>query len=172
MTILVEVGKLKSGKNNEMSEVNKDIIKSFLTKMATQDNRSTASLFYYVIRTEVEVRDIPEYCEESRYHDPEDCEESYKSPEECRLKLKEHEFFDDEIEKIVNRLEETGVRKEWKHKGMFLTETDAENHLKSNSYHYSDNAHTYVHHAWRAPELQTFFKALFQEYKVSVKGFD
>ena len=37
-------------------------------------------------------------------------------------------------------------------KGMFLTHTAAIKHLKMNDYHYSDNAHTYAHTAWRSDE--------------------
>ena len=37
-------------------------------------------------------------------------------------------------------------------KGMFLTHKAAINHLKMNDYHYSDNAHTYAHTAWRSDE--------------------
>lgn len=37
---------------------------------------------------------------------------------------------------------------------MFLTQEDAENHLKSNDYHYSDDAHTYAMTAWRSPRVE------------------
>jgi len=43
---------------------------------------------------------------------------------------------------------------------MFLTEESAENHLKSNRYHYGENARTYVFHAWRNKELEDFFQAI------------
>lgn len=49
---------------------------------------------------------------------------------------------------------------------LFLTESDAENHLKQNSYHYSKEAHTYVMHACRAPALSDFFKALFEYFNI------
>lgn len=49
-------------------------------------------------------------------------------------------------------------------------EEDAERHLRLNHYHYSKNAHTYVDHAWRAPELKQFFEALFKEFNVDQGG--
>jgi len=49
---------------------------------------------------------------------------------------------------------------------MFLTEKDAKEHLSRNNYHYSDWAHTYVKHAWRADYLEEFFKALFKHFNI------
>ena len=43
---------------------------------------------------------------------------------------------------------------------MFLTEKDARNHLKSNYYHYSDDAHTYCMCAWRSPVVERLWKIL------------
>lgn len=43
---------------------------------------------------------------------------------------------------------------------MFLTQIDAENHLKANYYHYSDDAHTYAMTAWRNPRMETLVKLL------------
>lgn len=47
---------------------------------------------------------------------------------------------------------------------MFLTQIDAENHLKSNHYHYSSDAHTYAMTAWRDPRMDKLIKIL-QEVK-------
>ena len=43
---------------------------------------------------------------------------------------------------------------------MFLTQIDAENHLKSNDYHYSEDAHTYAMTAWRSPRVEKLIKIL------------
>lgn len=43
---------------------------------------------------------------------------------------------------------------------MFLTQKDAENHLRLNHYHYSDDAHTYAMTAWRSPEVEKLIKIL------------
>jgi len=47
---------------------------------------------------------------------------------------------------------------------MFLTEKDAEEHLRLNSHHYSKDAHTYVKSAWRADYLKEFLTALFNYF--------
>jgi len=136
--------------------------------MAKQDNRGTAAPYFYVIRTEIEVYADPDNCDIVRYYDIDCCEQTYSSPEECRKELEnEGCYTEEEIVEVVNRLEKYGVRKEWNQKGMFLTEEDAKSHLKLNHYHYSSNAHTYVGHSWRAPELSKFFRSLFTHFEVN-----
>ena len=43
---------------------------------------------------------------------------------------------------------------------MFLTQKDAEEHLRSNYYHYSDDAHTYAMTAWRSPRVEKLINIL------------
>lgn len=144
----------------------KKVIKEFLEKMAKQDNRCTAAPYFYVIRTEKEVQADLNNCSEIRYYDPECYEHTYDSTEEARKTLKEEGYEPNEVDQIVDRLEQYGINRVWENRGMFLTEEDAKKHLELNHYHYSHNAHTYVDHAWRAPELTAFFEALFNEFGV------
>lgn len=43
---------------------------------------------------------------------------------------------------------------------MFLTQKEAEEHLKENSYHYSGDAHTYAMTAWRSPDVKRLWEIL------------
>lgn len=43
---------------------------------------------------------------------------------------------------------------------MFLTQIDAENHLRANDYHYHDEARTYCMHGWRNPRFERLIKIL------------
>ena len=43
---------------------------------------------------------------------------------------------------------------------MFLTQKDAENHLRFNDYHYSEDAHTYAMTSWRSRETEMLWKIL------------
>lgn len=45
---------------------------------------------------------------------------------------------------------------------MFLTQKSAEDHLRKNYYHYSDDAHTYAMTAWRDPVTEKLYKILQQ----------
>lgn len=145
---------------------NEQIIKEFLTKMATQDNRGTAFPIYYVIRTENEVHAPLENCDYTRWYY---IDSSYESLDELKEQMRQWDYSEEEIKKSIREACEYGVKKVWEKRGMFLTETDAEQHLKLNHYHYSSNAHTYVEHAWRAPELTGFFHALFDHFGIGPK---
>lgn len=146
---------------------NQDVIKEFLTKIAKQDNRATAAPYFYVIRTEVERQAPVENCEYTKlYWDGDE----YDSKEDIVESLEG--CSEEYIETALYEATEYGISKEWVEKGMFLTEDDAKEHLRRNHYHYSSNAHTYVKHAWRAPELESFFKALFLEYKIDTGNLD
>ena len=135
--------------------------------MAKQDRRGTADPFYYVIRTEVERITPLGYADYTRYINPENPEEEYDTRADCaRERLKQGESERD-AKDAAYALKEVGYKKGWDSKNMFLTETDAQAHLNTNYYHYSHNAHTYIEHAWRAPELQQFFKDLFEYFKIT-----
>lgn len=150
---------------------NEDIIKAFLTQMAKQDNRCTADIYYYVIRTKAK-RHVCDGGDEVVYVDKENDYAEYKDREEFAKELRSYrdeDITEDVIETEWLKLEEVNLEHYWEEKGMFLTETDAVNHLKANNYHYSSDAHTYVKHAWRAPELYNFFKALFNHFNIEKK---
>lgn len=131
-----------------------EFIQDFLRKMREQDRRGTADPYFYVIRTKITEPAPLENCDESRFYWR---DETYESKEEIRETCKECDLVFDVIE---NEITEYGIRFRWDKRGMFLTEDDAKAHLRLNHYHYSPDAHTYVEHAWRAPQLERFFKAL------------
>ena len=43
---------------------------------------------------------------------------------------------------------------------MFLSQQDAEDHLRANHYHYSEDAHTYAMTAWRSPRVEKLIELL------------
>jgi hypothetical protein len=142
----------------------KATIVKFLEAMSTQDNRATAFPIYYVIRTSgwhptVDgCGDRVRYVNIEEHHDIID-EDAYEAlPEE------DEPLNEDGVTKAD--YEARDEIKMWSEECMFLTETDAERHLKLNSYHYSRDAHTYVKHIWRAVELTEFLLALFHFFGV------
>lgn len=55
----------------------------------------------------------------------------------------------------------------------FLSAEDAQNFLKSNDYHYSDDCHIYGHHAWRNPEMDKLLKILHEvDFEKIYKSFE
>jgi len=161
----------------------KEIIKDFLNNIANQDNRSTAAPYFYVIRSSVEVPAHEGCGDIVKYYDPEDPEDHYESIEDYIELQKEYseyddmipedkEFFDKKMENAERNLASYEVSLDWRESNMFLTETDAKNHLKSNSHHYSEDAHTYVKHCWRAYEMDDFYVALFNYFGISRGNLD
>jgi len=138
-------------------------IKEFLDKMLNQDNRATAFPFFYVIRTEVKDPAPIENADEIKWYWQGDTYESWEAIEKY---CKENEYSEEDILGVKRESLQYGIKNRWEQRGMFLTETDAENHLKLNHYHYSHNAHTYVCHAWRTTELQEFFTNLIEHFDV------
>lgn len=155
----------------------------FLEKIANQDNRITAAPYFYVIRTSVEVPAYEGCGDRVYWYSPEDPEIRFESIEEYIEHAKEYECYSDmdeeDKEKFNNRMEtiewdltKVEVSDSWQERGMFLTETDAKRHLEANRHHYSDDAHTYVKHAWRAPELEEFFCAMYRYFDVDKGNLD
>ncbi|MDD2772729.1 MAG: hypothetical protein PHP45_03425 [Elusimicrobiales bacterium] len=134
-------------------------IKAFLQQMSTQDNRGTGFPIFYVIRTSTwKPTDEERTGGESKIiwwdsgNEMEYSEAKYAKLPDARK----------------SKCERVCVEKTWREEGLFLTETDAKGHLTQNHYHYSDDAHTFVKHAFRAPELERFLTALFQYFDVKL----
>ena len=146
----------------------KEVITNFLRKMASQSNRGTAFPFFYVIRDYrkefvTDETETPYFFDGERYLSFDEYNKYQSECDEPKVSLDEFENLDNIVRGYFQKtpfiVEDT----------LFLTETDAENHLKENYYHYSAKAHTYVMHAWRAPELKEFLNSLFSYFEIEHK---
>jgi len=150
-----------------MKEQLEKTIKEFLSDMAQQDNRATAFPYFYIIRDEDSV------CVGRDSDDSQDtyCDEDY---DEITYRDEDYDTLSEEEYDKLPEKERTKLylKKVWVEKGMFLTEKDAKLHLKINHYHYTENAHTYVKHSWRAGDLKDFLKALFLYFNVEKGNLD
>ena len=165
--------------------LNEDIkfLKELQNELKTQENDCQAAPRFWVIMDH-------EYQNTERgYHDrvavyDSDNGESYELEEYVKvLKDEENEFLADEIEDLEEILKHTYSREssliEWveencngiaiyyekevsviKQNTMFLTKQEAKDHLKANSHHYSNKAHTYAMTAWRAPKVAKLLSVL------------
>ena len=146
-----------------MGDANIKPIRKFLNQMASQDRRATADIFYYVIRDKIQYQSDPENCDEKRYYQD---DETYNSKYDLAKELFRMGCEKEEVERKLRNAHEYGISYRWENKQMFLTETDAKDHLRLNHYHYSPDAYVYICHAWRAPELLEFFKCLFDFFDI------
>lgn len=167
-------------KTINISEENWKFLQAFMDRINTQDNRSTATPIYYTIqeRKKRYSRDFDScdgecYCATNDFFEIGDCHdlkkyliENYPEYEEVINKLVEdNEGYDWDVvledfcegKKLsIERLAYVWERPE---RSFFLTEQACEQHIKLNHYHYSE-PHSYVHHAWRYPELEQLLQTL------------
>lgn len=144
-----------------------EIITEFLNQMATQDRRGTASPFYYTIRTKKKEYRPSGYGDETVFR----CDDNeYESETAAARALFANGCSKSAVREYLKEGEEFTIEWVWVNQGVFFTETDATNHLIRNRHHYSKDAHTYVDHAWRAPELTEFIQALFKHFNIEVKN--
>ena len=134
-----------------MSENTTEVITAFLKKMSTQDNRGTAFPIYFVVRSSEKCAAYPGNGD-TNYYDEDHNLISQEDYEAAKERGETVYICDEEMR--------------WIEHGMFLTETDAEHNLIANGHHYSKDAHTYVKHAYRAPEFKEFLLALFEYFGV------
>ncbi|MGF0347678.1 hypothetical protein ACQR3P_28975 [Rhodococcus sp. IEGM1300] len=82
----------------------------------------------------------------------------------------ENKSYDDAVEYVLENLNKDGhfeelfMRQEsfLSYNGFFLTKQEAKEHLKSNSHHYTSNAHTFAMTAWRSPQVTEIYRLLHQ----------
>lgn len=88
-------------------------------------------------------------------------EQGYELSEEDRQRICDAYDLDSLIESL-EELDFSVMQYEIvpKYSGMFLTQKAAEEHLRANYYHYSDNATTYAMTAWRSKEADMLYKIL------------
>jgi hypothetical protein len=146
-----------------MNEKTDDLstIKDFLNQMASQNNRCTAAPYFYVIRERKKLLAPLENSVISFFYSP-DVNKKFYDWEEVEKFINENSDDGYSIEDFL----ECGEQEISIEHGMFLTFTDAENHLKENYYHYDESAYIYIKHAWRTPGLKRFLKSLFNYFDV------
>lgn len=104
---------------------------------------------YTVIETLEELKD---YMDRNGVEYPENLEEMWEDDYWWDL--------DEWIEENLPDLEKSSYSLEPRYKNGFLTAKAAEEHLKSNYYHYHRDADVYLNHAWRNPEAELVSKFL------------
>lgn len=164
---------MDTDKQNKSVEFLRDVMQ----RMNTQDNRCTATPYFYQIENFKNVTSI-----DGDFEWVLDCEENVDCNEDLNKYLMEHheEKYKEYCENIAGTdyveedlcefeveclFEELGYYK-WHYErkseliGFFLTEDAAKHHMEINGHNYSHDARTYVSHAFRSPEFEQFLKAV------------
>ena len=163
-------------KNIEVSEEMYNKLIELATEMTTQDPRATRMPHMFQIRDWKKVYDwglngdtriwVGDYQEEIETLD--DFKEyleshgiEYDESQLTELWNDDRDFgLPDWIEENCQNLRECSYSMEPVYVNHFLTAKSAEEHLKSNYYHYHKDADVYLNHAWRNPEMDTISEFL------------
>ena len=168
--------------------MNEDIefLKELQNELKTQENDCQAAPRFWVIRDYK--YDVTEKGYHDRVHvyDTYGADGEYEVEEFAKLRLEGGSSCDlssDELDELRSITAEYSIFREsnlldWfeektdativyerevsviKQNTMFLTKQEAKDHLKGNSHHYSNKAHTYAMTAWRAPKVARLLSIL------------
>ena len=145
----------------EIDEKSYKFLKNLIDEIDQQDNRATASPYYYVVQEKRE-RVLPPGSDGDKilyYHDGEYMEASeWADALEFDTEEKFLEWWNDEypyeeplrVEYYMGEPELSNV---------FFTEKACHKHIEQNHYHFR-NPRSYVKHAWRNPEINELFEVI------------
>lgn len=139
---------------------NLKIIKDFLTEYKTQYRRGNAMPIYFTIM-DYYTCFVQDRCGEPHLYEDGEFLSYEHYCDKHNMSITEEDFMD-LPDVVYGLLEERSYER-----GMFLTESDAEEHLQKNYYHYSRKAHTFIDTAFRASKLEAFLKALIEFFGIS-----
>ena len=140
-----------------------DFLFDFANQIETQDNRATASPYYYQVRCIKEIAAPKGMTEEKAYYIPEDAE----TWTEERLKawcLNEGLDFDDYVEQ---HCEEYSLQAVSDDKNIFFTKKGFDKHMELNGHNYRDykRHYPYINCANRNPEIKMLLETVLEVAK-------
>jgi len=139
-----------------------EFIKNLSDEMQTQDNRATASPYYYMIQEEVE-RGVPEDCGDTTIY-----QDGFKVDEDELREQMEDENFDGDIEGYIETRISDGdlyranimIEHEFTYNSnIFFTEKAVHEHYKLNK-HNLRNPRDFILYAYRNKEIELLQKAI------------
>jgi hypothetical protein len=151
-------------------------------EMINQDNRGTRMPHLFQIRDWKKVYDSDLNGENHVYIDIDNDYNEIESIDEFKEYLSNNDIdipdnineiwddyleLDDFVDEYCPDLKKTSYSLEPFYVNCFFTAKEAENHLKSNNYHYHKDADVYLNHAWRNSEME-----LVSEFLCSLVGKD
>jgi len=157
-------------KTIEISDENYEFLKDFMNRIKTQDNRATASPYFYVVQCRKEIAVPLGTTGKTRYFDS-NSSSSY-TLEELKKWFKEwkdddmewdNEKDEEEFEKYKRKYcEKYDIDEIEEEHNVFFTEEGYNQHIKLNGHNYRhyNKFYSYIKHAFRNPELTGLFKAL------------
>lgn len=148
-------------------ELPDDVVK-FLKELATeikaQDNRATASPYFYIVKGLTQLVAPPGYGEGDSYYYSREREAAHTKDEWIPI-LKEHDEENGtstDIDAFIVDCEEFGMHSVDVEENVFLTFKGYKEHMDLNGHNYRHlkDVHSFVKYAWRNPEMTALLKAI------------
>ena len=143
-----------------LTQESADFLRELANKMKTQDNRCTAKPYFYTVRSLKDVA-VPDGDGDGvSYFDNTGC--CSMTEQEMKDYCRERgEDFDDYVAKHCVRY---GTKEDYEDENVFLTEAGYEQHMELNGHNYRHlkRSFSYLHHAFRNPEMESLWKALLE----------
>ena len=150
-------GKEKTMKTITISDEAVEFISHFVKELDTQDNRMTASPYFYVVRGVKVLTAADDRGCDYMYYSPNDSE-SY-TEEQVKEYCVENELdFDDHVE----GLEKFNIQEVDEDENVFFTFEGYKRHIALNGHNYRhyERFNSYVKHAFRNPEIESLLKTI------------
>jgi hypothetical protein len=140
------------------SQEAKEILKSLITRIDTQDNRATAKPFLHLLRVKRRIF-VPTSNDGGWWIDTQDSE---IEAIQANNRIQAASILSERYEITVNPdfLEECDLVEWWETRNVFLTKEGLNQHLKLNAHNLEDEYQDYMIHAFRNPEISALFDAI------------
>jgi hypothetical protein len=143
----------------EIKQETLEFLQGLIKEINKQDNRITATPYYYTIQEKELVED---HNGEAHYFDGEG-EITKEELEQMSPDDFAHTYgLDQTIDDVLDDCNMIYMSEKWveaQQSNVFLTEKAAENYIAQNSYHYN-KPRTFVRHFWRNHEIKRLFRAI------------
>lgn len=143
-----------------VSDETAEFISNFVNQIETQDNRSTASPYYYVVRCVKLLTAADSRGCAYQYYDSDACESF--TEEQLRQHCDENDIEDVEAYIESESLEKIEVQEVDEYVNVFFTYDGYKKHIKLNGHNYRhcEKFDSYVMHAFRNPEIEGLLKSI------------
>jgi len=149
-------------------------MKELAKEIKGQDNRATASPYYYIVQGQKQVLAPAGYGDDDIHYYNSEWSEGH-SREDWAPILRQHDEENGkttDLDKFIESCEEFGMHDVDVEENVFLTFKGYEQHMKMNSHNYRHlkDVHSYVKFAYRNPEMENLLKAImaFAEMKTTI----
>ena len=149
--------------NIKMRKSDYDFLVDLSKEIKSQDNRITASPYYYVVKCMNEHPTADGCGEIKKVVDEENDYRLFDSREEAKeMWAKEGYYDEDELEEMANKLREYDFKEQFTEENIFFTEHGYNQHMELNSHNYRHNKkfYSYVKHAFRNPEIKKLLEVI------------